>query len=142
MFQVRVSFVKDVQKQEAMWERQHELAADKIYAMCSDLGGFFLKVVWAVNFHFFLISIGPFFPLSRTMNFAVKTVQFKWVFCLFLLSLLFNYIIDCFFCCFWLFLPVGNYKVFLCYFNWKKGDLLVCWDLIMFRLPPETLFYL
>ena len=44
MFQVRVSFEKDVQKQEAMWERQHELAADKIYSMCSDLGGFFLKV--------------------------------------------------------------------------------------------------
>lgn len=31
-------------KQEAMWERQHELAAEKIYSMCSDLGGFFLKV--------------------------------------------------------------------------------------------------
>ena len=45
MLQVRVGFVKDLQKQEAMWERQHELAADKIYAMCSDLGGFFLKVV-------------------------------------------------------------------------------------------------
>ena len=26
MFQVRVSFVKGVQKQEAWWERQHELA--------------------------------------------------------------------------------------------------------------------
>lgn len=44
MFQVRVVFEKDVQKQEAMWERQHELAAEKIYSMCSDLGGFFLKV--------------------------------------------------------------------------------------------------
>ncbi|KAI4343655.1 hypothetical protein L6164_010977 [Bauhinia variegata] len=43
-FQVRASFEKDVQKQEAMWERQHELAADKIYAMCTDLGGFFLKI--------------------------------------------------------------------------------------------------
>lgn len=43
---MRVSFVKDVQKQDAMWERQHELAAEKIYAMCSDLGGFFLKVVF------------------------------------------------------------------------------------------------
>jgi aarF domain-containing kinase len=38
--------VKDVEKQEAMWERQHEFAADKIYAMCSDLGGFFLKVIF------------------------------------------------------------------------------------------------
>ncbi|KAG4137214.1 hypothetical protein ERO13_D07G057700v2 [Gossypium hirsutum] len=27
-----------------MWDKQHELAADKIYAMCYDLGGFFLKV--------------------------------------------------------------------------------------------------
>lgn len=27
-----------------MWETQHELAAHKIYSMCSDLGGFFLKV--------------------------------------------------------------------------------------------------
>jgi hypothetical protein len=34
-----------MRKQEAMWERQHELAAEKIYAMCSDLGGFFLKVL-------------------------------------------------------------------------------------------------
>ncbi|KAH9776659.1 protein kinase superfamily protein [Citrus sinensis] len=48
-FQVRVSFVKDVQKQDAMWERQHELAAEKIYAMCSDLGGFFLKVAQVVG---------------------------------------------------------------------------------------------
>lgn len=44
VFQLRVSLVKDVAKQEAMWERQHQLAADKIYAMCSDLGGLFLKV--------------------------------------------------------------------------------------------------
>uniref|UniRef100_A0A1J3ETW6 Putative aarF domain-containing protein kinase 1 n=1 Tax=Noccaea caerulescens TaxID=107243 RepID=A0A1J3ETW6_NOCCA len=43
VFQLRVSFVKDVKKQEEMWERQHELAAHKIYSMCSDLGGFFLK---------------------------------------------------------------------------------------------------
>ncbi|KAK9996734.1 hypothetical protein SO802_021420 [Lithocarpus litseifolius] len=28
VFQVRVSFVKDVQKQEARWERQHELVAE------------------------------------------------------------------------------------------------------------------
>ncbi|XP_065638940.1 uncharacterized protein LOC136061030 isoform X2 [Quercus suber] len=28
----RVSFEKGVQMQEAMWERQHELATDKIYA--------------------------------------------------------------------------------------------------------------
>ncbi|XP_031251339.1 uncharacterized aarF domain-containing protein kinase 1 [Pistacia vera] len=48
-FQVRVSFVKDVQKQEAMWEQQHELAAQKIYAMCSELGGFFLKIAQIVG---------------------------------------------------------------------------------------------
>jgi aarF domain-containing kinase len=46
-----VSLVKDEEKQEAMWEGQHELAAEKIYAMCSDLGGFFLKVI------FILISL-------------------------------------------------------------------------------------
>ncbi|XP_065873735.1 uncharacterized protein [Euphorbia lathyris] len=48
-FQLRVSFVKDVQKQEAMWERQHELAADKLYDMCYDLGGFFLKIAQIVG---------------------------------------------------------------------------------------------
>lgn len=49
VFQVKVSFEKDVKKQEAMWERQHELAADKIYSMCADLGGFFLKVAQIVG---------------------------------------------------------------------------------------------
>lgn len=48
-FQLRVIFEKDAQKQEAMWERQHEISADKIYNMCSDLGGFFLKV-YSINF--------------------------------------------------------------------------------------------
>ena len=38
--------MKDVEKREALWEGQHELAAEKIYAMCSDLGGFFLKVIF------------------------------------------------------------------------------------------------
>ncbi|XP_050225634.1 uncharacterized protein LOC126675097 [Mercurialis annua] len=49
VFQLRVSFVKDVQKQEAMWEMQHELAAHKIYSMCYDLGGFFLKVAQIIG---------------------------------------------------------------------------------------------
>ncbi|CAM8926167.1 unnamed protein product [Rhodiola kirilowii] len=49
VFQVRASFVKDVEKGEAMWERQHEVAADKIYNMCTDLGGFFLKVAQIVG---------------------------------------------------------------------------------------------
>ncbi|KAH7528274.1 hypothetical protein FEM48_Zijuj05G0055100 [Ziziphus jujuba var. spinosa] len=48
-FQLRVSFVKDVQKQEQMWERQHEVAAEKIYAMCYDLGGFFLKIAQIIG---------------------------------------------------------------------------------------------
>ncbi|KAM7483419.1 hypothetical protein LguiB_008002 [Lonicera macranthoides] len=49
VFQLRVNFEKDVQKQEAMWERQHEIAAEKIYSMCSDLGGFFLKVAQIIG---------------------------------------------------------------------------------------------
>uniref|UniRef100_B9I3D2 ABC1 atypical kinase-like domain-containing protein n=1 Tax=Populus trichocarpa TaxID=3694 RepID=B9I3D2_POPTR len=31
------------------WEGQHELAAEKIYTMCSDLGGFFLKVAQIIG---------------------------------------------------------------------------------------------
>uniref|UniRef100_A0A7N1A3F0 Protein kinase domain-containing protein n=1 Tax=Kalanchoe fedtschenkoi TaxID=63787 RepID=A0A7N1A3F0_KALFE len=49
VFQVRASFVKDAEKREAMWERQHEVAADKIYNMCTDLGGFFLKVAQMIG---------------------------------------------------------------------------------------------
>ncbi|TXG51328.1 hypothetical protein EZV62_023852 [Acer yangbiense] len=49
VFQLRVSLVKDVEKQEALWERQHEVAAEKIYTMCSDLGGFFLKVAQIIG---------------------------------------------------------------------------------------------
>ncbi|CAK7336636.1 unnamed protein product [Dovyalis caffra] len=49
LFQLRVSLVKDVEKQEAMWEKQHEFAAGKIHAMCSDLGGFFLKVAQIIG---------------------------------------------------------------------------------------------
>ncbi|KAJ9559580.1 hypothetical protein OSB04_004740 [Centaurea solstitialis] len=44
VFQVRVNLVKDVEKAEAMWERQHEHAAEKAYSMCSEMGGFFLKI--------------------------------------------------------------------------------------------------
>ncbi|XP_010555529.1 PREDICTED: uncharacterized protein LOC104825002 isoform X1 [Tarenaya hassleriana] len=49
VFQLRVSLVKDAKKQEELWERQHEFAAEKIYAMCSDLGGFFLKIAQIVG---------------------------------------------------------------------------------------------
>lgn len=44
VLQLRVKFEKDAEKQETMWENQHEHAAEKIYAMCSEMGGFFLKV--------------------------------------------------------------------------------------------------
>jgi aarF domain-containing kinase len=36
--------VKDEAEQERMWEYQHEWAADKLYSLCTELGGFFLKV--------------------------------------------------------------------------------------------------
>ncbi|KAL3818586.1 hypothetical protein ACJIZ3_004491 [Penstemon smallii] len=49
VFQVRVNFERNEEKREAMWEKQHEVAADKIYNMCSDLGGFFLKVAQIVG---------------------------------------------------------------------------------------------
>lgn len=43
--QARVQFVKDEAERERMWERRHEIAADKIYSLCTELGGFFLKVI-------------------------------------------------------------------------------------------------
>ncbi|KAF3785095.1 putative aarF domain-containing protein kinase [Nymphaea thermarum] len=48
-FQFRVGFVKDKAKQKEMWERQHQIAADKLYSMCSELGGFFLKAAQLVG---------------------------------------------------------------------------------------------
>lgn len=36
--------MKDEAEQERMWEDQHEWAADKLYSLCTELGGFFLKV--------------------------------------------------------------------------------------------------
>eukprot|EP00897_Mesotaenium_endlicherianum_P006219 jgi/Mesen1/5625/ME000282S04769 len=41
--QAREHLVKDPQAREQMWEAQHEYAADRLYSMCVDLGGFFLK---------------------------------------------------------------------------------------------------
>uniref|UniRef100_A0A2N9FJ19 Protein kinase domain-containing protein n=1 Tax=Fagus sylvatica TaxID=28930 RepID=A0A2N9FJ19_FAGSY len=70
VFQVRVSFEKDVQKQEAMWERQHELAADKIYSMCSDLGGFFLKC--PMGFHYWIYDL-------EVMEWESGQLEFIWV---------------------------------------------------------------
>lgn len=49
VFQLKVNFEKDAEKREAMWEKQHEFAADKIYNMCTDLGGFFLKVAQVIG---------------------------------------------------------------------------------------------
>jgi hypothetical protein len=42
--QLRAGFVKDEEEREAMWEQQHELGAQKMYSLCSELGGLFLKV--------------------------------------------------------------------------------------------------
>jgi aarF domain-containing kinase len=42
--QLRVKFVKHEAQQERMWEDQHEWAADRLYSLCTELGGFFLKV--------------------------------------------------------------------------------------------------
>lgn len=53
--QFRAGFVKDAEKREAMWDRQHELAADKMYSLCSELGGLFLKVVY---YEWLFIGIG------------------------------------------------------------------------------------
>lgn len=44
MCQLRARFVRDREKVEALWERQHEVAAEKMYSLCSELGGLFLKV--------------------------------------------------------------------------------------------------
>lgn len=33
-----------------MWEQQHELGAQKMYSLCSELGGLFLKVLPASFF--------------------------------------------------------------------------------------------
>ncbi|KAH7664219.1 Cadmium-transporting ATPase protein [Dioscorea alata] len=41
--QLRARFVRDREKVEALWERQHEVAAGKMYSLCSELGGMFLK---------------------------------------------------------------------------------------------------
>ncbi|CAM6105645.1 unnamed protein product [Calypogeia fissa] len=41
--QLRAQFVKDETERDRIWEEQHERAADKLYALCYDLKGFFLK---------------------------------------------------------------------------------------------------
>ncbi|KAL6613986.1 hypothetical protein ACP70R_036256 [Stipagrostis hirtigluma subsp. patula] len=41
--QLRAGFIKDEDEREAMWEQQHEIGAQKMYSLCSELGGLFLK---------------------------------------------------------------------------------------------------
>ncbi|XP_062207826.1 uncharacterized protein LOC133909421 [Phragmites australis] len=41
--QLRAGFVKDEEEREAIWEQQHEVGAQKMYSLCSELGGLFLK---------------------------------------------------------------------------------------------------
>ncbi|KAH7302577.1 hypothetical protein KP509_23G078000 [Ceratopteris richardii] len=46
--QLRIQFYsKDSREQ--LWEEQHEWAADKVYSLCSELGGFFLKVAQLIG---------------------------------------------------------------------------------------------
>lgn len=47
--QIRVKYVKGKEKQERMWEEQHEIAGDRIYSLCYDLGGFFLKAAQIIG---------------------------------------------------------------------------------------------
>lgn len=48
--QLRAGFVKDEEERGAMWEQQHELGAQKMYSLCSELGGLFLKVGGGLRF--------------------------------------------------------------------------------------------
>ncbi|MCO5603446.1 hypothetical protein L7F22_057596 [Adiantum nelumboides] len=46
--QLRTQFLRK-ETQEQVWEGQHEWAAEKVYSLCSDLGGFFLKIAQLVG---------------------------------------------------------------------------------------------
>jgi hypothetical protein len=48
--QLRAGFVKDEGEREALWEQQHEIGAQKMYSLCSELGGLFLKVPYFAPF--------------------------------------------------------------------------------------------
>jgi hypothetical protein len=48
--QLRAGFVKDEDEREALWEQQHEIGAQKMYSLCSELGGLFLKVTYFAPF--------------------------------------------------------------------------------------------
>lgn len=47
-----MKFVKDAENREAMWEKQHEIGAEKMYSLCSELGGLFLKVKFVESWDF------------------------------------------------------------------------------------------
>eukprot|EP00249_Psilotum_nudum_P007119 c20317_g1_i2 orf=183-1424(+) len=47
--QLRVQFLKGKEEQDKAWEEQHESAAAKIYLLCTELGGFFLKAAQMVG---------------------------------------------------------------------------------------------
>ncbi|KAI8568024.1 hypothetical protein RHMOL_Rhmol02G0166500 [Rhododendron molle] len=47
-FQLRVTFEKDAQKQEATWERQHEIAGEKIYSWWDEFSSSKAKLEVAV----------------------------------------------------------------------------------------------
>ncbi|KAI5081154.1 hypothetical protein GOP47_0004337 [Adiantum capillus-veneris] len=46
--QLRSQFISK-ETQEQVWENQHEWAAEKVYSLCSELGGFFLKIAQLVG---------------------------------------------------------------------------------------------
>lgn len=41
--QARAGLAKDPVEREQIWDQQHQYAADRLYSLCVDLGGFFLK---------------------------------------------------------------------------------------------------
>lgn len=60
--------MKDEDEREAMWEQQHELGAQKMYSLCSELGGLFLKVGVqgaSVRPVFFFLWPSPIFKLPQ-----------------------------------------------------------------------------
>ena len=63
MCQLRAGFVKDEEEREAMWEQQHELGAQKMYSLCYELRGLFLKVgvlrFPCSSFYFLRLSPAP-----------------------------------------------------------------------------------
>lgn len=71
--------MKDVKKQEEMWEMQHELAAQKIYAMCSDLGGFFLKVSRDFTLSFFRIGSLTSCCCATKVDFMRPNCEMIWI---------------------------------------------------------------